>query len=161
MKGLTQINKITINSIHILKAFDFLKYAGQKGVEAVSLFAGVENNNVFHIREVIIPKQSSYIMEQGLMYAVENDELYRINLWLYENKMSLIAQIHSHPTEAYHSSTDDRYPIVDTYGGVSIVVPYFAQGKMSIYDWAIYRLSLSKAWLRLNDSEVNSLFQIY
>ena len=94
------------------------------------------------------------------MYAVEGEELHRINVWLYENKMKLIAQIHSHPSEAYHSEADDRFPIVDTYGGVSIVVPDFATGIITLNDWAIYRLSLNKTWDKLTNRQVNSLFLI-
>lgn len=160
MIGLTHIDKITISKQHISKAFDFLNYAGKKRVEAVSLFAGCEEGNTFHIKEVVIPRQLSYILEQGLMYAVEGDELHRINVWLYENKLKLIAQIHSHPREAYHSPADDRFPIVDTYGGISIVVPDFATGKMELNDWAIYRLSLNKTWEKLTSEVVKSLFQI-
>ncbi len=160
MIGLTHIDKITISKQHISEAFDFLNYAGKKRVEAVSLFAGYEEGNTFHIKEVVIPKQLSYILEQGLMYAVEGEELHRINVWLYENNLKLIAQIHSHPSEAYHSSADDRFPIVDTYGGVSIVVPDFANGKIDLNDWAIYRLSLKKTWEKLTNKEIKSLFQI-
>lgn len=160
MIGFTNIDKISISKRHLSTAFDFLNYAGRNGVEAVSLFAGYEEGNTFLVKEVIIPKQLSYILVQGLMYAVEGEELHRINVWLYENKMKLIAQIHSHPNEAYHSAADDRFPIVDTYGGVSIVVPNFATGMISLNDWAIYRLSLDKTWDELTNKQVNSLFQI-
>lgn len=160
MIGFTNIENISISSSHLLKAFDFLRYAGEKGVEAVALFAGVEINKTFQIKEVILPKQLGYILEQGLMYAVEGEELHRINVWLYENNMKLIAQIHSHPTEAYHSEADDRFPIVDTYGGISIVAPNFASDNISLKDCAIYRLSLDKTWDKLTNSEIDSLFQI-
>ena len=160
MIGFTNIDKIIVSKANLRKAFDFLNYAGGKRVEAVSLFAGYEEGNTFQVKEVIIPKQLSYILEQGLMYAVEGEELHRINVWLYENKMKLIAQIHSHPSEAYHSEADDRFPIVDTYGGVSIVVPDFATGIMTLNDWAIYRLSLNKTWDKLTNRQVNSLFLI-
>ncbi|MCE5205127.1 MAG: Mov34/MPN/PAD-1 family protein [Porphyromonadaceae bacterium] len=160
MIGLTNIERITVSKTVLLKAFDFLRYAGNKGVEAVALFAGSENDKTFQIKEVIRPKQMGYILEQGLMYAVDGDELHRINVWLYENKMKLIAQIHSHPTEAYHSAADDRFPIVDTIGGISIVVPNFASGELLLKDCAIYRLSLNKTWDELSTSEIDSLFQI-
>lgn len=154
------IDKITINNGILTKAFDFLNHVGEKNIEAVALFAGFEEGSTFHIKEVIIPEQSSYNLEQGLMYAVEGVELHRINVWLNENQMKLIAQIHSHPNEAYHSAVDDRFPIVDTYGGVSIVVPDFATGIISLNDWAIYRLSLNKTWDKLTNQEVDTLFKI-
>jgi hypothetical protein len=160
MIGFTNINMISISKVNIVKAFNFLNYAGKKSVEGVALFAGFGEATVFHVKEVIIPKQSTYNIEQGLMYAVDGEELHKINVWLYKNNMNLIAQIHSHPSEAYHSTTDDRFPIVDTFGGVSIVVPDFARGLVSLNNCAIYRLSLKKTWDKLTTEEVNTLFQI-
>ena len=158
MKGYTHINSITLSQEILVKAYEFLRYAGTKGVEGICLFAGQMNETTFIIKETIIPRQKGYILEQGLMYAVESDELHNLNVWLYENEMQLIAQIHSHPREAYHSLADDRYPIVDSYGGISIVVPDFASGQVSLFDTAIYRLSLSKTWDKLTSQEVKSLF---
>lgn len=37
-------------------------------------------------------------------------------------------QIHTHPGFAFHSSTDDEWPIVHTPGFLSLVIPRFAQG---------------------------------
>ena len=160
MIGYTGINSIIIEHDQLITAYDFLRYAGTKGVEGISLIAGIVKNNEFIVKEIIIPKQMSYILEQGLMYAVDSNEMHRLNLWLYENEMQLIAQIHSHPGRAYHSEADDRYPIVDTYGGISIVVPDFARGEISLIDAAIYRLSLEKTWNKLSIQVVLSLFKI-
>lgn len=160
MIGFTHVNKISLREDQLSEVFKFLRFAGEKGVEAVALFAGIQVDKKFEIKEIIFPEQYGYIMEQGLMYAVEGNELHRINIWLYENQMNLIAQIHSHPNEAYHSAADDRFPIVDTYGGISIVVPNFAKGNISLLDCAVYRLSQTKSWDLLSNSEINSLFQI-
>jgi hypothetical protein len=160
MKGLTDIDQIVVSEKQLQEAFDFLRYTGNKRVEGVALFAGVALKNIFYIKEVIIPQQTGYILESGLMYAVHSDELHRLNVWLYKNDLQLIAQIHSHPTEAYHSDADDRYPIVDTYGGISIVVPDFARGQMLLNEWAIYRLSIRKTWDRLDAGQVSTLFKI-
>jgi proteasome lid subunit RPN8/RPN11 len=160
MKGLTGIERILILEKDLQQAFGFLRYAGTQRSEGVALFAGVAAGSVFHVKEVIIPKQTGYILESGLMYAVDGSELHKINVWLYSNDMELISQIHSHPSEAYHSEADDRFPIVDTYGGLSIVVPDFATGRMDLNDWAIYRLSSQKTWDRLRKRDVEKLIQI-
>lgn len=160
MKGYTHINSVILSQESLEKAYEFLRYVGTKGVEGICLFAGQMESTTFFVKEVIIPRQKGYILEQGLMYAVDNDELHDLNVWLYENNMQLIAQIHSHPGEAYHSDADDRYPIVDSYGGISIVVPDFATGEISLFDTATYRLSLNKTWKKLTRQEVKSLFTI-
>jgi hypothetical protein len=160
MKGYTHIDSIILTQANLEKAFKLLRYAGSKGVEGICLFAGKINDTTFIVEETIIPSQKSYILEQGLMYSVDSEELHRLNIWLYQNEMQLIAQIHSHPGEAYHSLADDRYPIVDAFGGISIVVPYFAVGEVSLLNTAVYRLSLNRTWDKLSIEEVKSLFKL-
>jgi JAB domain-containing protein similar to deubiquitination enzymes len=151
MKGYSNIELIIISNELLARAYNFLRYAGSKGVEGICLFAGNMDDNKFIVKETIIPRQTGYIMEQGLMYAVDSDELRRLSIWLYENNMQLIAQIHSHPTVAYHSEADDRFPIV---------VPNFASGDIDLEEAAIYRLSSNKSWNKLSNKNVNSLFRI-
>jgi len=90
------------------------------------------------------------------MVVVDGPELHRINVWLYEHEMTLIAQIHSHPTDAYHSETDDAIPIITTPGGLSLVVPDFARGPADLTTYAIFRLSESGDWKELA-SDVSEL----
>lgn len=160
MSGFQRISKIVIPSECIKKAYELMRYAGENRVEGVALFAGYENGNEFYISQTIIPKQTAYRLELGLLYAVDADELHRINVWLYENNLSIIAQIHSHPNEAYHSETDDAYPIVATKGGISIVVPRFAIDPIDIKNWAVYRLSSENCWVELSHSETKKIIQI-
>ena len=160
MIGFSGISKVVINYSHLKKAFDFLRLAGESGVEGIALFAGEQNGSDFQIKEVIIPKQKGYVLEQGLLYAVDGDELHRIKVWLYNNNLDLIAQIHSHPGVAYHSDTDDRYPIVDTVGGISIVAPNFASNVTALTQCAIYRLSTYASWISLDKNGIKNLFVI-
>jgi len=86
--------------------------------------------------------------------------LHRINVLLHKNNLRIIAQIHSHPNEAYHSEADDASPIVATIGGVSIVVPRFAADPINLENWAIYRLSPDKRWEQLSSAEVRKTITI-
>jgi hypothetical protein len=63
--------------------------------------------------------------------------------------------VHSHPTEAYHSETDDRYAIVTEDGGHSLVVPDFARHPMALSGCAIYRLHRG-SWLELTRDQVDA-----
>jgi len=140
MKGFLNLDTIHIHHEQWLEALNFLRLAGKHHVEGLALFAANIFDNCCSIQKVIIPKQTAYLLENGLMYAVDGEEILRINHWLREKDLRLIAQIHSHPTLAYHSEMDDRYPIVDIMGGISIVVPYFANKNYKIQDCAVYRL---------------------
>lgn len=160
MSNLLCINKIIVPSTCIDHVYKHLRDAGDQGVECVALWAGNINGNSFEVKTNMIPAQTAYKIEQGLLYSVDGEELHRINVWLYENKMTLIAQIHSHPKEAYHSETDDRYPIMAVVGGFSIVIPDFGFREFSLKDWAVYRLIQNKGWNKLKEKEVLSLIQI-
>lgn len=160
MSGYLQINKIVIPYQCLVTAYDHMRDAGRKRLEGVALFAGKEEGLTFKIEKTIVPEQQAMSLEDGLLYAVDGEELHKINVWLYENKMSLISQIHSHPSRAYHSSTDDAYPIVATVGGISIVVPDFASKAIDISTWAVYRLSIKNEWEELNSIQKNTLIEI-
>ena len=160
MIGFLEIEYFEFKKKCLEEAYLFLKKAGNKSFEAVALFAGIVEDKHAIINNVIFPLQESSRSKYGLMYTVDGDELYRINLWLYENKLKLLAQIHSHPSEAYHSKTDDEFPIMTTLGGLSIVVPYFAKHRLNHLDWAYYRLFSETNWIELNQSEIKNLIKI-
>jgi len=160
MSGYINIEKVILPEHCINEAYNHMRKAGERRIEGVALFAGKENRNIFKVEKTIIPKQHALSLENGLLYAVDSDELHRINVWLYENKLSLMIQIHSHPSEAYHSDTDDKFPIIATVGGLSIVVPKFANGPINMNTWAVYRLLHESGWTKLNEKEKQSLFEL-
>lgn len=158
--GFLDIEIFYFNMTCINEAYSFLKEVGDKSFEAVALFAGNTEGNTALIKKVICPLQEGSRSKQGLLYTVEGEELHRINVWLYKNKLKLIAQIHSHPNEAFHSETDDKFPIVCTFGGLSIVVPDFAQAPINYLDWMYYRLLPESNWKELSKSELKNLIKI-
>jgi hypothetical protein len=47
---------------------------------------------------------------------------------LAREQQGIRVQVHTHPHEAFHSSIDDEYPILQCAGFLSLVIPDFAQG---------------------------------
>ena len=125
-----------------------LREAGLDGNERFVLWSGIVSGDRFLVRTMYSPKQSAYRLSSGLCVRVDGNELHRLNMWLYENNERLAVQVHSHPTEAFHSETDDEYPMVTTLGGLSLVVPDFARYGVRGPNTALYRLS-SKGWEEL------------
>jgi proteasome lid subunit RPN8/RPN11 len=160
MSGFQAIKKINLPLPCLAKAYAHMREKGKFCLEGVALFLGKEQGDCFQVLEVLIPKQEAYALEQGLLYAVGGEELHHLNVYLYENKLSLIAQIHSHPGKAYHSDTDDAFPIMTTVGGISIVVPNFASRPITVDSWAVYRLSKQNQWMELSEVEKNDLLTI-
>jgi hypothetical protein len=160
-RGFLDVDKIILPKSCADEAVRSLFRAGTRRVEGVALWAGVkESESTFHIKRTIIPKQTAGNIESGLIYVVEGDELHRISLELFDNGLQLIAQIHSHPGAAYHSETDDAYPIVTVVGGISIVVPNFAIGGVKLNEWAVYRLMPDTNWHELNEGTKEGLIII-
>jgi hypothetical protein len=108
---------------------------------------------------MIIPAQAGLRTESGLCVYVGGDELHRLNVHLYEKQIKLVAQIHSHPTDAYHSDTDDAYAIATVLGSLSIVVPDFASRPFNMQECAVYRLD-GRGWIEVPPSDLPHLIEI-
>jgi hypothetical protein len=89
---------------------------------------------------------------------VDGDALHRLNKDLYERSEVLAIQVHTHPTDAYHSDTDDTYPIVTQVGGLSIVVPDFGQLGTDGPGIAVFRLR-HLGWEQLSDLTIDELIE--
>lgn len=117
-----------------------LREAGRHGHERFVLWTGAAASGMFRVATTHVPDQVSYSTDHGCGVRVEADALHRLNVWLYEHGAELGVQVHSHPTDAYHSDTDDAYPIVTTEGGVSIVVADFCAQEIIAPTTVAYRL---------------------
>ena len=118
-----------------------LRNAGLGQNEHFVLWSGVIDEDRFLARTFHSPRQTAYRLESGLCVRIEADELNRLNRWLYAHQERLAVQIHSHPTEAFHSETDDAFPMGTTLGGLSLVVPDFCRYGVRGPDTALYRLA--------------------
>lgn len=124
-----------------------LREAGADGYELFVLWSGKLENSVFKVHTCHVPKQESFKLDTGLCVRVSGDELHHLNMWLYKSDEMLGVQVHAHPTDAFHSDTDDSYPIVATLGGLSIVAANFCHDGLFTDQTALYRLN-HKGWLK-------------
>jgi len=134
-----------------------LRLAGQQGFELFMLWSGVVQGNVFEVRTCHRPRQTAYKLASGLCVRVDGEELHRLNRWLFDHGEILGVQVHSHPTNAFHSPTDDTFPIVTLLGGLSIVVPDFCQNGLGDEGTVTYRLQ-PHGWVEVPLSAAHHLF---
>jgi hypothetical protein len=118
-----------------------LREAGARGHEAFVLWTGDMAGDKFFVQRAYLPNQTGHHLPDGICVTVDGDDLHRLNMWLYESGQRLGAQVHSHPTRAYHSDTDDAYPIATQRGALSLVVPHFATNGIRGRGVAVYRLT--------------------
>lgn len=160
MKGFLDIHEVVLPQNCLNIAFAQLRLAGSRREEGVALLLGHRRENIFEVTETYEPAHVASKVEDGLYYAIDSEALYQLNKKLYEGKQKLFAQIHSHPEEAYHSVADDIFAVVTTVGGLSVVVPNFATGPVSLSNCAIFRLSEQNKWLELSQHEVAQFIKI-
>ena len=145
---LGNVRKFRVQSDSVRQTLDAIRSAGREGYERFVIWSGTSNGDVFDVAQVHVPKQTAYRLETGLCVRVDGSELHRLNTWLYEAKQVVGVQVHSHPTEAYHSETDDAYPVATLEGSLSIVLPFFARHGWDTDGNAAYRL-IEGRWLKV------------
>jgi hypothetical protein len=154
------ITRIAIPDRLFREAHQTLHHIGQDECEGLVLWVGTRSDDESLVTTIVRPTQRCIKTEAGLLVVVEGRELHRLNVWLYERGLQMLAQVHTHPTDAYHSPTDDAIPIVTTPGGYSLVVPDFAYGPADLGTYACYRLSTEGTWSELSMSDVNALIRV-
>lgn len=84
-------------------------------------------------------------------FGYKIDDAWLTEFWkrLAVSMRSVKAQVHTHPGEAFHSGSDDRWPIVSQAGFVSIVIPEFAESEPTLDGAWIGRLQADGSWKRL------------
>ncbi|MYB45882.1 MAG: hypothetical protein F4X74_13210 [Acidimicrobiia bacterium] len=146
--SLQGVERFRVQAGAISDTEEAIRSAGQDGFELFVVWSGRRHGDTFAVTEVHVPQQTSYKLDGGRCVKVDGPELHRLNMWLYKAQQVIGAQVHSHPLHAYHSETDDSYPIATLDGSLSIVLPFFGRDGFGSRHVAAYRLSRG-GWLEL------------
>lgn len=160
MTRLAEVSEISVPRRCVNTIMNHLRGAGHDGHEGLGLWVGRPDGSRFDVTEALIPRQIHRRTEDGVCVILAPDGLHELNVWLYRHKLTLIAQIHSHPGRAYHSGTDDAYAVATTVGCVSIVVPNFARAAFEMARVATYRLNEQAQWVELPPARATTLVRI-
>ena len=151
------ITKIILPMNIIKKTLEIFRDYGSKLLEAIALWVGNELKNAFIIKGVWFPNQKNSLIS----YYVSEINVHLINVRLNKKGYSAIAQIHTHPADAYHSHMDDEYHMLVLPGSFSIVIPDFGNitVKENLNKMVVYRY-ISEEWIVQTKKEVNDIFKI-
>lgn len=152
---LTGISEFVVPFDLVKKTLKPLQRAGKRGYEAFVLWGGrtQDDGRCFAFETAYVPRQTMSRTRAGLLVTVDGEALFEANRAFYDRGLTLAAQVHSHPTAAYHSDTDDAYPLMTLVGGLSGVVPNFGRGgSRGVTDWAWYRLVDVGDWAPLDET---------
>ncbi len=149
-RGLSDVRRFVIPAEIVKPTLQILEDAGSQGQEAFVLWGGQQVGDLLRFSTAIRPRQMARATKDGLLVTVDGQALFEVNKTLYERGEVLAAQVHSHPSRAFHSSTDDHYPLVTLVGALSLVIPDFARfGRGDNARWAWYRLEDLGRWTKV------------
>lgn len=87
-------------------------------------------------------------------YGFQVDKAWHARFWneLAANGEGVRVQVHTHPGAAFHSATDDAYPIVQTAGFLSLVIPNFAMDPIGFRDAYLAEIQPDGRWVQVDIS---------
>lgn len=133
------------------------KYARQ-GMEGVGYWVGSYRPLEAEVGELWIPRFEA----TSVSYDVRPQEMLRLRKELDASGHVLLAQVHSHPGSAFHSSRDDVYAASPWPGFISIVVPNGGRINRPFFEVAeVFECSGGSQWRRLGPEEKYSRFVVY
>lgn len=129
---------------HILEATQaHLREKGRLQEEGVVLWRGTLNPP--QVTDFIIPEQITHTGR----FIVPLEARQQLVRQLSGVKEKVIIQVHSHPGEAFHSSTDDEEAIPRQAGALSLVVPDFALRPSLFERAALFQLQKAGGWIQI------------
>ena len=156
MMPLANIRTINIPIKVLDSTFDFLQKYGRKQLESHAIWVGKKTDTTFDILGTWFPVQ----INSAISYEVPEEEEFRINVKLNKKKLITIAQIHTHPYSAFHSSVDDEGSELVLIDSLSIVIPNFGFiEKDDLTQWKVYRYT-GKSWEYLHEQEVSKICRL-
>ena len=74
-------------------------------------------------------------------------------LGLRRDRQTARVQVHTHPREAGHSRTDDRFSLVPATGFLSLVIPDFAAGPAGLGSTVLVQMQPDGTWTAADPQE--------
>lgn len=151
---LTAVTSLHIPHTVLVPTLRFLAQKGRAGHEGFVVWGGRHlDERTLEFTSCYVPAQTAHKTADGLLVVVDGEALFKMNRAFYLRGEIAAGQVHTHPTDAYHSSTDDHFPLVTLRGALSLVIPDFARAGMDgLKQWAWYRLRDQGVWETLEDS---------
>jgi len=134
------------------KTFRMLRECGGGQWECVIYWTGPASCDIADGLEHPVHQRSAF------GYSVDDSWLTSFCRRLASSKRSVKVQLHTHPREAFHSKTDDLWPIVSQAGFLSVVIPDFAMGQPSLGGAWVGRLDSDGTWRELDGAAKAMVF---
>lgn len=140
---------LTVTKEVFEQSFENLRACGSGRAECVVFWVGPLDRPE-HVDEVVHPRHTA----TAGGYDVDSAWIGEFWLDLAGRARAVRAQVHTHPGAAFHSSRDDRLPLVHTAGYLSLVIPHFAGGPISLGGAHLAERSREGEWIARDPREL-------
>lgn len=155
-----RIRSYSVSAGLLRRTEEFLRHSGEKGFEAVVLWTGTVNpDGAAALRWAVRPGQVAYRSDDGCAVEVPPDEIAKVVSSLQDDEV-VLARVHTHPSEAYHSPTDDQNMIIAHVGAISVVVPDLARRPLDLGRCSVNELRPDGTWRELPPREITDRFRV-
>lgn len=165
--GGKEMNKIPkkFNCIQISKSiFDTtlhqLQKVGEDYKEGIAYWSGILNRSNGIIKNVIFADDYPEFHNEPYFANVSLETSFKIGEKIHQRNEFLFAQIHTHPSDAFHSFVDNNYPISHRIGFLSVVIPNFGKNIDSLQQCKIFEYKGKAKWDELKNNHILKKFEV-
>ena len=123
------------------RTFEYFRECGQGQRECQMLWIGPWATPGT-VTEAVHPKHDAHLGGFALNDRWLNDFWIRLG----HDNMGIRVQVHTHPGAAFHSKTDDEFPIIHKQGFLSLVIPNFGLGAVGFANAFLAEIQPDGAW---------------
>ena len=123
------------------ESFGHLRVCGAGCRECQALWVSPWTNPQ-RLTAVVHPRHTA----SAIGFQVDDDWLNGFWRQLADDGLGVRFQIHTHPGAAYHSATDDAFPLIRAAGFLSLVIPRFAQGAVGFAGAYLTQVQADGSW---------------
>lgn len=152
MHGLKQLTQLRISTDLLEDSIRILKSSHDK--ERVILWLGQNVDGVYIVQEVFTPIQ----LTEADYFRIPVEGMDQLMSKLKSSRRMLVAQVHTHPFEAFHSWADDEWAIVRHVGAYSLVLPFFCSTTNRdtfISNVASFALTEDNHWVSVDNDNIH------
>jgi len=136
-----------------------LQTEGHFEVESILFWAGTVSGGIATVTDILVPKGPG-VFQHPLYIRVDDRIIAALCDVLDPPRLVLLAQVHTHLEEAFHSPTDDHFSL-GTPGLLSVVVPNAAQDRVARWDeWAFFECLGGSGFRVIKNGELIERFSI-
>lgn len=153
------MSRIRISRPQVEETLRILRGSGARGREGIALWLGHRRADHDVVERVYQPIHRA----AADFFHIPPEGMRALMAILGDAGLRVVAQVHTHPAEAFHSAADDKWAIVRHRGALSLVLPWFASRTTAatfLTDSAVFELDAANNWVELNGGRKSQSLEI-